>query len=297
MPRVNKCIELLEQGQPIYTVSPLGLTYEAGRKQAQTWADAIRVEFEHYSFDTIGLGEFMRGLRDGGPTPSGHATPTVFATLPSSCISADEVVYNAWQARHVLSTGVHGLLQTHARSAEAVRAFVATARYPLHTAGRDQGIPEGMRGAGGQNQPAEIWGLSAGEYVERADAWPLNPNGELMLGLKIEDRHCLRNADESAATPGIAYAEWGPGDMSMSFGDPDGHDPPYSPEMIDAMNMVKAACHKAGIAFHSVWLDPSMSAEEQVRYVIEELGVKSTEAPDRGSAEVGRRLTGRTMPV
>ena len=85
--------------------------------------------------------------------------------------------------------------------------------------------------------------------------------------------------------------------MSMSFGDPDGHDPPYSPEMIDAMNMVKAACHKAGIAFHSVWLDPSMSAEEQVRYVIEELGVKSTEAPDRGSAEVGRRLTGRTMPV
>ena len=55
-----------------------------------------------------------------------------------------------------------------------------------------------------------------------ADPWPLNPEGELLLGLKIEDRHCLPNVDAIAAIPGIGFAEWGPGDMGMSMGFPDG---------------------------------------------------------------------------
>ena len=135
MPKINKCIDLLEQGQPIYSTNAQALTYEAGRDQAKTWADLIRVEFEHHPFDVAGLSAYMQGLRDGGPTASGHLTPTVIATLPSNCITAAEVIYNAWQSRHVLSTGVHGLMHTHARSPEAVSAFVATARYPLHTLG------------------------------------------------------------------------------------------------------------------------------------------------------------------
>ena len=45
------------------------------------------------------------------------------------------------------------------------------------------------------------------EYLRRADPWPLNPDGELLLGLKIEDRHALPNADAIAATPGIYFAE------------------------------------------------------------------------------------------
>ena len=297
MPRINKCIELLEQGQPIYTTRETKLTYETGLKHAQTWADVIRVEFEHAAFDTAGMGEFMRGLRDGGPTPSGHLTPAVVCSLPSACISVEEVAYNAWQARHLLATGVHGLLQIHARRPDAARAFVATARYPMHTVGLDHGIPEGLRGSGGQSQAAAIWGLSEAEYVMRAEPWPLNPDGELMLGLKIEDRHCLPAAGETAVTPGTSFAEWGPGDMSMSLGDPAGHDPPYKPEMMAAMNTVRAACHKAGIAFHSGWADPSMSVEDQTKYLIAELGVKSVEAPDREYADIGRSLTGRTMPV
>ncbi len=56
------------------------------------------------------------------------------------------------------------------------------------------------------------------EYVIRADTWPLNPEGELMLGLKLEDRHCLPTAAISTAVPGLAFSEWGPGDMGMSFG-------------------------------------------------------------------------------
>ena len=143
MPRINKCIELLEQGQTIFSIGAPELSYDAGREMAQTWADMIQFDFEHHSFDTVGLGKFMKGLRDGGPTPSGHPTPTIITTLPSNCMTAEEVIYNAWQARHVLATGVHGILHTHTRSAEAVRAFVSASRFVFQTIGRDKGLPEG----------------------------------------------------------------------------------------------------------------------------------------------------------
>ena len=154
-----------------------------------------------------------------------------------------------------------------------------------------------MRGGGGQSSPAAIRGISPDEYIRRADPWPLNPDGELLLGLKIEDRHALPNADAIAATPGIYFAEWGPGDMSFSHGDPGMRSVPYPPELERAMNVVRAACHKAGIAFHGGWPDPSMSDEDKARYLIEELGARIIGSGDRGVADAGRKLTGRTMPV
>jgi 4-hydroxy-2-oxoheptanedioate aldolase len=299
MPRINKCIELLEQGQPVFATGAQELSYDAGRKMALTSADMIEVEFEHHPFDTVGLREFMRGLRDGGPTPSGHLTPTVVCTLPSNCISPEEVRYNAWQSRHVLTTGVHGILHTHARSAEAVRWFVATCRYPFQTLGRDQGIPEGLRGAGGQVQAAAVWGIEAHDYVKRADPWPMNPAGELLLGLKIEDRHPLMDSDAIAAVPGIAFAEWGPGDMAMSHGDsnPEGHDPPFPPHMDAARNTVKASLDRAGVAFLCSWGDKSMTEEENLVHLIENIGSKIMHMPSAEVASAIRQRYGRTMPV
>ena len=297
MARINKCIELIQQGQPVFSTGARELTYEAGREMANTWADMVQVEFEHHPFDTVGLTKFMQGLKDGGPTPSGHPTPTVVCTLPSNCISPEEVRYNAWQSRHVLAAGVHGILHTHARSAEAVRWFVATCRYPFQTIGRDQGIPEGLRGGGGQAVSAAIWGVDPQRYVRIADPWPLNPDGELFLGLKIEDRHSLADADAIAAVPGISWAEWGPGDMGMSFGDPGRHDPPYPPEMENARNTVKAALDKAGTAFYSSWRDESMTPEEIVLHLIENVGAKIVPGPNAEVANAVRERYGRTMPV
>ena len=118
-----------------------------------------------------------------------------------------------------------------------------------------------------------------------------------MLGLKIEDRYALSDANSIASVPGIAFSEWGPGDMSMSFGDPDGHNPPYSEEMINALHTVRSACHKANIAFHCSWADPAMSPKERVKYLLEKLDTKSLVVPNREHADYGRTLTNRTMPV
>ena len=135
------------------------------------------------------------------------------------------------------------------------------------------------------------------EYSKKADPWPLNPEGELLLGLKIEDRHCLANADYTAAVPGIGFAEWGPGDMGMSFGDPDAHDPPYPDFMDDARNKVKSALDKSGVFFYCGWKDENLSMEETVDHLIDYVGAMMMGAPTEEFAAYGRSKTGRKMPV
>ena len=240
MPRINRAIELLAAGQPVYCTTVEELTYEQGVEQAGTWADYLTVDVEHDPFEPRALLAFMRGLVDGGPTRTGHRTPAVIVTLPMDGTDEHAVRANAWMIKQTLATGVHGLLLCHAETPGAARAFVEAARYPFHA--RADGLGVGRRGSGGQDHAAAIWGLSHLEYLDRADVWPLNPDGELMLGLKIENRRALANAEASAAVPGLAFAEWGPGDMGMSFGHKDAHDPPYPPEMTAARARVKAAC-------------------------------------------------------
>jgi 4-hydroxy-2-oxoheptanedioate aldolase len=294
--RINRCIELLEQGEYLYYTGCGELSYENGKKQAKTWADFLMSDFEHAPFDIVGLRAFMQGLVDGGPTNSGHRTPTVIASLPSNARTEHEVRANAWQVRQVLSAGCHGILHTHARQPDAVKAFVEECRYPFQTAGLGGGLRQGQRGSGGQGYPAGIWGLTGPEYTKAADPWPLNPDGELMLGLKIEDREGAANAEYIAQVPGLAFAEWGPGDMGMSFGHADSHDPPYPPEMENARQMVKGACDRAGVAFLSSWNDPTMDTEGRVRYLMD-WGVRILSGGSEENARIGRKISGRTMLV
>ena len=286
MARINRVVELLAQGQPVYTASVAEPSLQGGLDAAASWADYLTIDLEHHPFEPVALRHFMRGLVDGGPTRSGHRTPAVVVTLPTSGVDEQVVRANGWMVKQALAAGVHGLLLCHAETPGAARAFVEASRYPFHPVA--DGLGGGRRGSGGQKLAAEIWGVSPVEYLERADIWPLNPEGELVLGLKIENRRALENAEASAAVPGLAFAEWGPGDMGMCFGHKDAHDPPYSPEMVAARARVKAACDQAGLAFL-----------EMVRpdNVIEQLddGVKIGAATAE-AAETGRRHTKRALP-
>lgn len=88
MPRVNRAIELLEAGQPVYYDTVTKLSYEHGVEQAGTWADYLNIELEHHPFAPEALHAFMAGLIAGGPTRSGHRTPSAIVTLPID--AADE---------------------------------------------------------------------------------------------------------------------------------------------------------------------------------------------------------------
>jgi len=128
--RISKAVELLEQDQPIYYTQVNGGGYDEGKRLAQTWADYITYNMEHSQFNMADLRAFMQGLVDGGPTKSGHRTPTVIAVLPLGGINETVMWSNYWMVEQVLGSGVHGVLLAHARSPEVVKVLVQAARYP-----------------------------------------------------------------------------------------------------------------------------------------------------------------------
>ena len=53
---------------------------------------------------------------------------------------------------------------------------------------KNNSLAEGKRGHGGQILASKIWGVTETEYLMKADPWPLNPDGELILGIKLENK-------------------------------------------------------------------------------------------------------------
>ncbi|MEO7145475.1 MAG: aldolase/citrate lyase family protein [Bryobacteraceae bacterium] len=290
--RINRAIELLASGQTIYyTGSHSGTvgTFDQGVKDAQTYADYISYDMEHAPFDVRGLSEYMQGLVKGGPTKSGHRTPAVIVNVPVDGWDEAVVHANSWMFQQVLATGVHGILLCHADTPGAIRAFVEAVRFPNHQEGVGAGLSEGRRGVHGNATAAKIWGVSQAEYEEKADAWPLNPNGELLLGVKEEDKYALANVEKNLKVPGIGFAEWGPGDMALSLGvHAMGGAAVKDPRMQAARGKVFAACR----ANHLFFLN-TMTPSDVIDMIKE--GVRIGPASQQ-AAEIGRKFTKRQMP-
>lgn len=291
-PRINRAIELLSQDQPIYYIGGHTghvLTYEQGVEDAGTWADYINVGMEHGAFNMAGLDAYMRGLVDGGPTRSGHHTPTVIVEAPVEGTTGEMVGYNAWQFRQILARGVHGILLCQAESAEAVRAFIEACRYPINGIGVGDGLSKGTRGVGSEPSAAPIWGLDRDSYLRLADPWPLNPDGELLLGVKIESTAAIPHIEEILSVPGLGFAEMGPGDLSLSLGYfrmPT----PFPPEMAEVRQRVRAACLKNHVAFLE-----SANPDDIITKIDE--GARVIAGHREDTAQIGRAHTRRTMQV
>ena len=106
--RINRAIELLAEGQPIYyTGSHSGTvgTFEQGKQDAQTWADYISYDMEAAPYDIAGLKAYMQGLAAGGPTRTGHRTPAVIVNMPVR--GTDEATVRVWR-RWTLRSGNAG---------------------------------------------------------------------------------------------------------------------------------------------------------------------------------------------
>jgi 4-hydroxy-2-oxoheptanedioate aldolase len=128
--------------------------------------------------------------------------------------------------------------------------------------------------------------------MERCDPWPLNLNGELLLGVKLESPEGIAHCDEILAVPGLGFAELGPGDLSLALGYremPRGVDN-YPPEMQEARWRVLAACRKHGIAFLETCTPETVAAR------IDE-GVRVVAGHREDTARAGRAHQNRTMPV
>ena len=126
--------------------------------------------------------------------------------------------------------------------------------------------------------------------MARCDPWPLNPQGELLLGVKLESPTGIANCEEILAVPGLGFAELGPGDLGLSLGYTALPRHPYPPEMEEARERVFAACRRNKLAFLEGATPDNIAAN------LDE-GVRVISGHREDTAKVGRAHQRRAMPV
>jgi len=236
--RVNRFIETLQQSKPV-----LGIwCYDHSMRNAAALADSplnfIIIDMEHGPLDFPVLGQFLQGMlsrRESNVSLSPRVTPIV--RLPQN--GREQLQF---QIKQALDAGVYGLLLPHINTREEALAAVRAARYPQKIGVKDFD-PPGLRGVA-PDAPARYWGLPVADYVTRADVWPLDPQGEIVLMLQIEEKQGVDNVDSILEVPGISAIFIGPGDLSFSLGFPG--DTSAAPVQA-AIQKVLAACKKKGV--------------------------------------------------
>ena len=218
--RINKAIELWEDNQVVayaeFGASGAPDTYEEGKRMAKTYCDAINYEMENDSFSFDGLRNFMQGLVDGGPTPSGHRTPMVFVTLPAWGFDGPSMRANVWQIHQALAAGAHGVPDLRNGIAGS-RPRSPSRAGATNGPGRRGGTSHRRRA--GRRQPGfrrPYLGRQPGRISALADTWPHNPKGEITMGFKLENRRSAMAAEQLMAVKGLAFAEPGPSDNGWS---------------------------------------------------------------------------------
>jgi 4-hydroxy-2-oxoheptanedioate aldolase len=126
--------------------------------------------------------------------------------------------------------------------------------------------------------------------MQKSDPWPLNPDGELLLGVKLESPEGVANCESILATPGLAFAEMGPGDLGLAFGHLRIAHDAYPPELQEARERVLAACKKNRIAYLE-----SCTPQNIVARLNE--GVRVVAGQRQETAVIGRKHQNRTLPV
>jgi len=107
-----------------------------------------------------------------------------------------------------LGAGHVGVSMEAVESAQEVRDVIKAIR--LTSAG-------GTRPETGLEKAAAYWGLSVDEYKKKADVWPLNKNGEIMISVIIESLPGLEKVREIVAEPGVGQVFAGYGTLGQVF--------------------------------------------------------------------------------
>lgn len=152
--------------------------------------------------------ELVRGLGANGATARTH--PIVVKT--------EKISEDPMAAQHVhqqLASGVSGIMFVHVESAEELRVGLDAMRFQANG---------GTRPNDDLGMAPEYWGMSAEEYRQKADLWPLNPEGELIAWVIIESLEGIENVREIAAVPGVGVLWPGAGTLRGVFSttQPDG---------------------------------------------------------------------------
>jgi 4-hydroxy-2-oxoheptanedioate aldolase len=138
-----------------------------------------------------------------------------------------------------LNAGVTSISFVHVDTAQELEQGIAAMRFKSRGGTRPDDI----------GNAAKYWGLTEAQYREKADVWPLNPNGELVAWAIIETKEGVANVREIAQVKGLGVLIPGAGTLGGVYSTMvDGKRVRDDKAWEDANQQILAACKEFKVA-------------------------------------------------
>ena len=283
IPKLNGVARALENYQVAFTTFSQ-MDIHSSIAISSSKFDGVIFEGEHSPWDVSSLRDSMQFLLDRREiVKNGSIAPGI---TPMVRIPANGEEMSQCHAKQALDAGVYGVLWPHISTVEEAYNAVASCRYPsLKSAPLYE--PRGIRGDG-PVRAARYWGLSQQEYYQKAGIWSLDPEGEILVVVQIEDTKGIENLDDILSNvPGIGVILIGEGDLGQELGFPRQYDHPL---LLEAIAKILDICKKYGVAVGHAHAD-----ENNMQKLIEEgfRFIMTTTKRSDSDLEKGLELTGR----
>jgi 2-keto-3-deoxy-L-rhamnonate aldolase RhmA len=305
--RLNNVIDLLEQKKPVFGVYAPSNASGRGRAGAPAPAPVVarqpmelaKEALAYHAADFLFSGSMEGGLDGAFPvfsdfvkatTDAGALQHTPFLRLPAPLIIktpkiADDTTKAIDNIGRQLNLGVSGIMFVEVESADEVRAGLAAMRFK--SKGGTRGDAVGMAPA--------YWGMSEQAYKEKADLWPLNPDGELINWTIVESKQGLAHVREIAAVKGIGVLWPGAGTLRGVFSSTNaaGERVLDASGWENAIEQVLAACKEFNVpcGFPATANDIELRMKQGFSVFVMNWGDAGFKAVDIGRAAAGRSPT------
>lgn len=287
--RLNPIIALQEKGLPVFGISHPAIMRRGPRPGAPAPAtppapqpeivlsdvakETVGYKRADYVFTSGTSDTFLKYLDEIGAAGGSARTHPFSAKI--GIWHADPAAVNSAIIRQLNAGHMHVSAEA-VESAQEVRDVIKAMRFASKG---------GTRPDTGLAAAAKYWGVSVDQYKQRADVWPINKRGELLVSVIIESREGLAKVREIVGEPGVGQVFVGYGTLGGVFrGDSAGR------EMAAAQ--VLAACKEFKVPCGF----PTNTPAEMERRMGEGWTVHIIQRRDEagmGAIETGRKLSGR----
>src|SRR6266571_2724695 len=262
--RLNGVIRSLEKGETAFTAFA-SADVQTAISYSTSKYDGIVFEMEHGAYDIMSLRNALQYMLSRSQiVERGTLAPAV---TPLVRIPPNGGEKNQWLAKQVLDSGVYGVVWPHVSTVEDAYNAVSACRYPRPKEAPNY-EPEGQRGDA-PAAAARYWGLTQHEYYARADVWPLNPAGEILVIIMCEEVRAIDNLPHILKeVPGIGVVLIGEGDLSQNLGYPRQYE---HPAVVEAMTTILRTCKEHGVPCGHPHVDAGNAAklvEQGYRYLM-----------------------------
>ena len=282
MARLNKVIGLLEQGKVAFVAFGTAGSIPDAYWAATSPYDAVVFEMEHNPFNPGDLRLSLQFMLDRKQiASSGSVAPAV---VPMVRIPVNGRENNNWIIKQVLDIGVYGIIFPTINTVDDAWNALKSARY-IQAKGVPDQEPKGQRGHAPFNA-VRYWGLSGPEYFEKADVWPIDPQGEILPILQCETEDGVKNLRDilrAVKKPGVMLIS--EGDLSVSLGC--GGQP--HPDVDAAVQEAAKICREFGVPYGS----PQVNEQNIEQRIADGFTFLMPAPRDMGTLNRGLKLSGR----